>query len=159
MLRSVAYGEVNMPAYALRHHEVVFLARAVDACGAQHYKRKSLYGLEPLLALQLALAVGRVGACLVGCRYLGVRLLLARRPHHAQAAQIDKAPQPRVLSAQRQRQVGRAFGVHFEEVAAVQAFGYACRMHNIVKLLSAQLLLQLVQVAQVELYKMYSAVV
>lgn len=126
--------------------------------GAQHYKREVLYSGQLLLALQLALAVGRVGARLVVCRYLRVRLLLARRSHNAQTAQIDKAPQSGVLSAQCRGKVNRAFGVHLEEVAAVQAFGNACCMHHIVKLMPAELLLQLVAVAEVKLNEVYPAV-
>lgn len=80
VLRTVAYGEVHMPADALRHHVIVFLARPVHSRGAQRYAAEAAHAVKPALGIELAAAVSRVGARRVAGCYLGVRLLLAHRP-------------------------------------------------------------------------------
>ena len=54
VLRFQSCGEVDVAAYALRHHEVVFLPRAVHSRGAQHYEGEALHGVERLLGLEPA---------------------------------------------------------------------------------------------------------
>ena len=65
-LWAVAYGEVDVLADALGHEEVVALAGAIDACGAQDYPGELVVGAQPLLCGELALTVGGVGPWRVG---------------------------------------------------------------------------------------------
>ena len=77
---------------ALRHHEIVFLARAIHPCGTED--SHSLNASQIGLALHLALTIGGVGSRCVRGQHIIVRairiLLLADRSQDTKAADIEE---------------------------------------------------------------------
>ena len=150
-----AHAEVYMLLDALRHEEIVFLTRAVDARGTEHNVVELVAdGVEKLLGLELALAVGGVGARRVVLSNLLVGLLFAYGPEDAQAAQVDEAPHGHLRLQDGVHQVHCALVVHLHEIGSRQALGDARSMHHIVEVVTVERLRQTILRREIKLYEM-----
>src|SRR3712207_535454 len=93
VLPTEAHREIHMALHALRHQEIVGLTRAIDARGAQHYVGEiAAEGVEIVLCLELAAAIGGVGTGQIVLIYLLIRLPLLDSAKHTEAADEEKKP-------------------------------------------------------------------
>ena len=111
-------------------------------------------GFQPALGLQLTLAVGGVGAGLVGLANLGIRLLFADGSHDTERRYVDEAAQRHPESQQGTDQMLRALSVNTVEVALVETLGDAGGMDHVVELVSLELAAQCLLRRQVQLDEM-----
>ena len=160
----VAHRKVDVLLDALRHHEVVLLARTIHTRGAEEGVVKPPVGLvallgQELLALHLAFAVCRVGLwCVVGSHVVvgavGIHLL-ADGTQHTQAAHIEELLGQHVQFVERVDEVVSAVVVVQKELLAVQTLRRSCRMDDDIPtphlfLIFSQPLAQSVSIRQVE---------
>ena len=129
-----AYGEVDVVADGFRHHEVVFLPRAIDARGSENDVWKIVaYGLEEPFGLELALAVSSIGAGVVVLGYLLIGLLFADGSHHAERTEINKAVDGHLQVEYRLDQPLGSLGVDLIERVLVEALRGSGGMDDVVE--------------------------
>ena len=95
---------------------------------------------QPLLGLELALAVSGVGLWRVALADLSVGLLLANGAHDAETADIDETLDAHLEGHQDVNEVLGALGIDAVEVGFVETFGDTCGMHDIVELQPGELI-------------------
>ena len=122
-LRTIAHGEVDVLANAVGHEEIVALARAVDAGGAQDDVVQTLHAGEGFFGFEFRAAVVGVGHRAVvvtdgaiGCSGSCGRIGIGSGSHDRERGHEDEATaqqvqlEERARQAQRARRVGAAKG-------------------------------------------------
>ena len=145
------YRKVDVLFDALGHEVIVFLPWTIHAGGPEHDIVELIaHAVEIFLGHELTASVGRVWVWCVVLGDIVVGLLFPDGTEDAQTAHIDEASHRHVQFQDGLYQIAGSLVVHAEEVVGMQAFRHAGGMHDIVEIVSSELLHQLVLGVEVQ---------